>query len=193
MRYSVSLFVIYFGTRRQYPDVAHHTILLSDRYRELLDDIFRRKRMGEEFSVYLHRPTATDRSVAPEGHECFYALVPVPNQLSGIDWTTAAAPFRNRVVEFLERTCLPGLSQSIVTERLLTPLDFETTLRSYRGSAFSFEPVFRQSAWFRPHNESEDVRRLFFVGAGTHPGAGIPGVLCSAKIAEKLVCDRLRN
>jgi phytoene desaturase len=193
MRYSVSLFVIYFGTRRQYPDVAHHTILLSDRYRELLDDIFRRKRMGEEFSVYLHRPTATDRSVAPDGHECFYALVPVPNQLSGIDWTTAAAPFRNRVVEFLERTCLPGLSQSIVTERLLTPLDFETTLRSYRGSAFSFEPVFRQSAWFRPHNESEDVRRLFFVGAGTHPGAGIPGVLCSAKIAEKLVCDRLRN
>jgi phytoene desaturase len=187
MRYSMSLFVIYFGTRRTYPGVKHHTILLSERYKELLHDIFRRKVLGDQVSLYLHRPTATDPSMAPPGCDCFYLLAPVPNQLSGIDWTREAAPFRERILLELERRCLPGLRDNIVTERLLTPLDFETTLASYAGAAFSFEPLFTQSAWFRPHNASEDIDNLYFAGAGTHPGAGIPGVLSSAKIADNLV------
>jgi phytoene desaturase len=191
MRYSMSLFVIYFGTRKQYPEIKHHTIILGERYRELLSDIFEKKRLLGDFSLYLHRPTATDASMAPAGHDCFYVLAPVPNQLSGIDWRTRAQPFRHAILQFLNARYLPGLLDNLVTERLLTPLDFETTLNTYNGTGFSFEPIFRQSAWFRPHNESEDVRNLFFAGAGTHPGAGVPGVLSSAKIAEKLVCQRL--
>lgn len=190
MRYSMSLFVIYFGTRRQYPDIRHHTIILSERYRELLDDIFNTKRLGGDFSLYLHRPSATDPAMAPAGCDCFYALIPVPNQASGIDWRREARPFRDRVMRFLEEKYMPGLEPNLATERVFTPLDFETTLDSYLGSAFSFEPVLTQSAWFRPHNASEDVENLFFVGAGTHPGAGMPGVLSSAKIAEKLVAER---
>jgi len=191
MRYSMGLFVIYFGTRGQYPEIRHHTILLGERYEGLLRDIFQDKVLGEDFSIYLHRPTATDPSMAPAGHDCFYALVPVPNQLSGIDWTIEAKPFRDRVMAYMEKHYLPGLEARLVTERLFTPLDFETTLNTYRGSGFSFEPILTQSAWFRPHNESEDVKGLFFCGAGTHPGAGVPGVLSSAKIVEKLVCDRM--
>ncbi len=193
MRYSMSLFVIYFGTSKKYPNIRHHTIILSERYRELLHEIFNTKHLAEEFSLYLHRPSSTDESMAPDGCDCFYALIPVPNQLSGIDWKQQAVPFRNRIMTFLEEKYLPGLAANLVTERVFTPLDFETTLNSYRGAGFSFEPILRQSAWFRPHNESEDVRNLFFVGAGTHPGAGVPGVLCSAKIAENLICDRLPN
>jgi phytoene desaturase len=193
MRYSMSLFVIYFGTTKQYPDLRHHTILLCERYKELLGDIFNRKTLPDDFSIYLHRPTCTDPSMAPEGCDCFYALIPVPNQASGIDWRTQAGPFRDRVMLFLNDRYLPGLLDNVATERIFTPLDFETTLNSYQGSGFSFEPVLTQSAWFRPHNESEDVRNLFFVGAGTHPGAGVPGVLCSAKIAENLICQRLPN
>jgi phytoene desaturase len=193
MRYSMSLFVIYFGTRTQYPDVQHHTIILGRRYRELLDEIFTSKVLADDVSVYLHRPSATDPGMAPPGHDCFYVLIPVPNQQSGIDWRSAAGPFRDRVMKFLEERYLPGLRENLVTERCFTPLDFETTLRSYAGAAFSFEPIFRQSAWFRPHNESEDVRQLYLVGAGTHPGAGVPGVLSSAKIVEKLICERLPN
>jgi phytoene desaturase len=193
MRYSMSLFVVYFGTRKKYPGVKHHTIILGQRYRGLLDDIFNKKLLAEDFSLYLHRPTATDPSMAPDGCDCFYVLAPVPNQQSGVDWTQEARPFRDAIMTFLEERYLPRLRENLVTERLLTPLDFETTLDSFRGSAFSFEPIFRQSAWFRPHNESEDVRNLFFAGAGTHPGAGVPGVLSSAKIAEKLVCERLLN
>ena len=191
MCYSMSLVVLYFGTRRQYPDVRHHTIVLSESYRELLHDIFNRKVLGDQVSLYLHRPSATDPAMAPPGCDCFYVLAPVPNQLSGIDWTRQAAPFRNLVIQELEKRVLPGLAESIVTERMITPIDFETTLASFRGAAFSFEPVFTQSAWFRPHNVSEDIDQLYFAGAGTHPGAGIPGVLSSAKIAERLVCERL--
>jgi phytoene desaturase len=131
--------------------------------------------------------------MAPAGCDCFYVLAPVPHQQSGIDWATMAKPFRDKIMRFLDQHYLPGLIDSVVTERMFTPLDFETTLNTYRGSGFSFEPIFRQSAWFRPHNESEDIRNLYFVGAGTHPGAGVPGVLSSAKIAEQLICDRLLN
>lgn len=193
MRYSMSLFVIYFGTRTQYPDVKHHTIVLSKQYRELLHEIFNRKELSGDVSMYLHRPSATDSTMAPEGCDCFYVLIPVPNQKSGIDWTQQARPFRDRVMKLLNDHQLPGLLENIVTERWVTPLDFETTLNTYQGSGFSFEPIFRQSAWFRPHNESEDVGNLFFVGAGTHPGAGVPGVLSSAKIAEQLICQRFQT
>jgi phytoene desaturase len=191
MRYSMSLYVYYFGTSRQYPDIRHHTIVLGARYEELLDDIFNRKLLTPDFSLYLHRPTATDPTMAPEGCDCFYALVPVPNQLSGVNWISEAKPMRDRIVSMLEKTHLPGLSSSIATERWFTPLDFDRVLDSHAGAAFSFEPVFRQSAWFRPHNVSEDFDNLFFAGAGTHPGAGVPGVLSSAKIVEKLVCERI--
>lgn len=191
MRYSMSLFVIYFGTRKQYAGIRHHTIILSERYQGLLDDIFNKKRLSEDFSLYLHRPSATDPSMAPPGCDCFYALIPVPNQASGIDWKQQSGPFRDRVMRLLEEKYLPGLAENLATERVFTPLDFEMTLNSYQGSGFSFEPVLTQSAWFRPHNVSEDIDNLFFAGAGTHPGAGVPGVLSSAKIAEKLICERI--
>ncbi len=191
LRYSMSLFVLYFGARRQYPNVRHHTIILGERYRGLLEDIFARKRLAGDMSLYLHRPSATDPSMAPPGCDCFYVLVPVPNQLSRIDWRVEGPKLRDRVLRLLDDRYLPGLLDHLVTERYITPLDFETTLNSYLGAGFSVEPIFRQSAWFRPHNESEDIRNLFLVGAGTHPGAGMPGVLSSAKIAEKLVCERI--
>ena len=193
MRYSMSLFVIYFGTSRQYPEIRHHTIILGQRYRQLLNEIFNTKQLPADFSLYLHRPSATDAQLAPPGCDCFYALIPVPNQASRINWKMQAPAFRDRVMRFLEEKYLPELGRHLVTERIFTPLDFETTLDSYLGAAFSFEPIFRQSAWFRPHNESEDIQNLFFAGAGTHPGAGIPGVLSSAKIVERLICERLPN
>lgn len=191
MRYSMSLFVIYFGTRKQYPDVAHHTILLGERYEGLLKDIFVNKTLPADFSTYLHRPSATDPSMAPEGCDCFYILIPVPNQQSGIDWAKEAPGYRDRIMNWLDENYLPGLKENLVTERYFTPLDFENTLQSHAGAAFSFEPIFTQSAWFRPHNHSEDVENLYFAGAGTHPGAGMPGVLCSAKIVEELLCQRV--
>jgi phytoene desaturase len=187
--YSMGLFVWYFGTRRKYPDVAHHTILLGPRYKELLKDIFQRQILAPDFSLYLHRPTATDPSLAPDGCDTFYVLSPVPNLGGGQDWTVEAEPYRQAIARALEDTILPGLSDEIVTSRMATPLDFESRLCSFRGAAFGLEPVLTQSAWFRPHNRSEDVRNLFIVGAGTHPGAGLPGVLSSARILDKVAPD----
>jgi phytoene desaturase len=183
----MSLFVWYFGTRRQYPDVAHHTIALGPRYRELLTDIFDRKILAEDFSLYLHRPTATDPSLAPPGCDTFYVLSPVPHLESGTDWQQAAEPYRKAIAQRLQATLLPGLENEIVSSRLLTPQDFETRLSSFRGAAFGLEPVLRQSAWFRPHNRSEELDRLYLVGAGTHPGAGLPGVLSSARVLDSVV------
>jgi phytoene desaturase len=188
-RYSMSLVVWYFGTDRQYPDVAHHTILLGPRYRELLRDIFSRHVLAEDFSLYLHRPTATDPSLAPPGGDAFYVLSPVPHLDSGTDWQAAAEPYRQRIQQHLEATLLPDLGRHIVTSRMMTPQDFQDRLLSMRGAAFGLEPVLTQSAWFRPHNRSEDVRNLFIVGAGTHPGAGLPGVLSSARILDTVVPD----
>jgi phytoene desaturase len=188
-RYSMSLFVWYFGTSRRYMDVAHHTLVLGPRYRELLTDIFTRKILADDMSVYLHRPSATDPSVAPAGHDAFYVLSPVPHLGSGTDWRAAAETYRARVERRLSETVLPGLAESVVTSRLLTPLDFHTELASEQGAAFGLEPILSQSAWFRPHNRSEDVGRLYLVGAGTHPGAGLPGVLSSAKILDRVVPD----
>jgi len=188
-RYSMSLFVWYFGTRRSYPDVAHHTIVLGPRYKGLLDDIFDRHVLADDFSLYLHRPTATDPALAPEGCEAFYVLSPVPNLLSGTDWEQRKESYRRSIEALLERTLLPELSSSIVSSRLLTPQDFQDRLSSFRGAAFGMEPVLTQSAYFRPHNASEDVERLYIVGAGTHPGAGLPGVLSSARVLDTVVPD----
>ena len=188
-RYSMSLFVWYFGTRRRYPEVAHHTILLGPRYRELLRDIFERKVLPADFSLYLHRPTATDPSLAPEGCDAFYVLSPVPHLESGTRWAEMAEPYRRSVASYLSRTLLPGLEDEVVTSRMLTPQDFQDRLLSFRGAGFGLEPVLAQSAWFRPHNRSEEVDRLYLVGAGTHPGAGLPGVLSSARVLDTVVPD----
>jgi phytoene desaturase len=188
-RYSMSLFVWYFGTRRRYDDVAHHTILLGPRYRGLLQDIFERKVLAEDFSLYLHRPTATDPSLAPPGCDAFYVLSPVPHLESGIDWSARAEPYRRRIEQALSEIILPNLGREVVTSRMLTPQDFQDRLSSYRGAAFGLEPILTQSAWFRPHNRSEEVKRLFLVGAGTHPGAGLPGVLSSARVLDDIVPD----
>ena len=186
-RYSMSLFVWYFGTRRRYPDVQHHTILLGPRYRELLEDIFERRVLPPDFSLYLHRPTATDPSLAPPGCDAFYVLSPVPHLGSGTDWRKAAEPYRRRMAHHLANTLLPGLQDEVVTSRIMTPQDFQDRLCSFRGAAFGLEPTLSQSAWFRPHNRSEEVERLYLVGAGTHPGAGVPGVLSSARVLDSLV------
>ena len=192
-RYSMGLFVWYFGTSRQYPDVRHHTILLGPRYRELLEDIFRRQVLAEDFSLYLHRPTATDPSLAPPGCDAFYVLSPVPHAGSGIDWQTQAEPYRLAIMNHLGATLLPGLEDSVVTSRVTTPHHFAHDLLSYKGAAFSLEPVFAQSAWFRPHNRSEEIDGLYLVGAGTHPGAGVPGVLSSARVLDSVVPDPARE
>jgi phytoene desaturase len=188
-RYSMSLFVWYFGTNRKYDDVPHHTILLGPRYRELLEDIFETKRLAQDFSLYLHRPTATDPSLAPEGNDAFYVLSPVPHLEGDTDWTTEAEPYRRRIAKYLSETVLPGFENHIATSRVMTPLDFRDRLMSYKGAAFSLEPVLTQSAWFRPHNRSEDIEHLYLVGAGTHPGAGVPGVLSSARVLDRIVPD----
>ncbi len=188
-RYSMSLFVWYFGTNEKYDDVAHHTILLGPRYRALLHDIFESKVLAEDFSLYLHRPTATDPSMAPEGCDAFYVLSPGPQLDSGIDWERKAEPYRRAIERSLADTILPGLRESIVTSRVLTPRGFLHDYLSLKGAAFGMEPVLQQSAYFRPHNESEEHERLYLVGAGTHPGAGLPGVLSSARVLDQVVPD----
>jgi phytoene desaturase len=189
MDYSMSLFVWYFGTDRTYEDVEHHTILLGPRYEGLLDDIFDRKTLADDFSLYLHRPTKTDPSMAPEGHDAFYVLSPVPHLESGVDWRAQAEPYRQAVEDSLADTVLPDLGEHLVTSRMLTPREFRADYKSLKGAAFSVEPKLTQSAWFRPHNRSEDVDHLYFAGAGTHPGAGIPGVLSSARVLDTVVPD----
>jgi phytoene desaturase len=185
--YSMGLFVMYFGTTRTYPDVAHHTIWMGERYQELLNDIFHRQKLAEDFSLYVHRPTATDPSFAPPGQDSFYVLCPVPNLQADIDWAIEGPRLRDRIVDALERTMLPGLKATITADFYKTPEDFRDEYRSVHGAGFSVAPIFRQSAWFRFHNKSESVRNLYLVGAGTHPGAGVPGVLCSAKVIDALI------
>jgi len=186
-QYSMGLFVWYFGTDRKYPEVPHHMMLLTKRYKELLHDIFKKHHLAEDFSLYLHRPTATDPSVAPEGCDTFYALAPVPNLDSQTNWPEKSEEFRKAIEEHLESTVLKDLSKHIVTSKVTTPLDFQNRLYSYKGAGFGLEPLLTQSAVFRPHNRSEDIAGLFMVGASTHPGAGVPGVLMSAKALEKVI------
>jgi phytoene desaturase len=186
-RHSMSLFVWYFGTNKKFETVPHHTIVMGPRYRGLIDDIFENKKLADDMSLYLHRPTATDPSLAPEGCDSFYVLSPVPNQDSGIDWSKMAEIYRQRIAKRLDETMMPGFEKHIVTQRIMTPLNFEHDLLSYKGAAFGLEPVLTQSAWFRPHNKSEEIENLFLVGAGTHPGAGVPGVLSTARVLDLVV------
>jgi len=188
-KFSMSLFVWYFGTRQQFHDIPHHMILMGPRYRELLADIFKRKILAKDFSLYLHRPSASDPTVAPPGHDTFYVLSPVPHLQSGVDWSVAAEPYRQAIAQSLHSTIMPGFEQHITESFITTPQDFQDRLLSFRGAAFGPEPVLTQSAWFRPHNKSEDIAGLFMVGASTHPGAGMPGVIASAKALESVIPD----
>lgn len=192
MRYSMSLVVIYFGTNRTWRDdpanrLAHHNIILGPRYEELLRDIFQEKVLADDFSLYLHMPTLTDPSLAPPGGEAFYVLAPVPHLGGTTDWRIAADGYSAKILSFLDEHYLPGLTSSIVTSHMIDPLHFQDVLGSHLGSAFSFEPILTQSAWFRQHNRASEIPNLYFVGAGTHPGAGVPGVLCSATIVDDLI------
>ena len=186
-RYSMGLFVAYFGTRKTYPELAHHTILMGPRYRELLTDIFDRKVLADDFSLYLHAPTRTDASLAPPGCEGFYVLSPVPNEQAGIDWETEGPRYLAKILDHLDRRYLPGLRDNLVTQFHVTPTYFRETLRSRHGAGFGIEPRLSQSAYFRYHNASPHVGGLFFVGASTHPGAGVPGVLSTARVLERIV------
>ncbi len=189
MKYSMSLFVLYFGTDRRYnkTKLKHHNIILSKRYKSLLSDIFDKKILADDFSLYLHMPTYTDPSLAPEGGESFYVLSPVPHLDGTTNWDKMSESYGDKILAFLEENYLPDLRNHIKVRMHIDPLHFQNTLNSYKGSAFSVQPLLTQSAWFRPHNRSEDFPNLFFVGAGTHPGAGLPGVLSSSIIAENLI------
>jgi len=187
MQYSMGLFVYYFGTKKVYENVEHHTIKFGDKYKENLEDIFENKKLNEDISYYLHRPTATDKSMAPKGHDCFYVLVPVPNNKSKINWSKEGLKIKDLVVRKMEESLLPDLKNNIVEDFFLTPDYFEKELNTKYGSGFSIQPKFTQSAYFRFHNKSEIYNGLYFVGAGTHPGAGIPGVLSSAKVLDKIL------
>jgi len=187
MEYSMGLFVYYFGTKKIYNNVEHHTIKFGEKYKEHLKDIFDNKKLNNDISYYLHRPTATDKSMAPDGHDCFYVLVPVPNNQSQINWKIQGEKIKNLVIEKMEKSILPNLKKNIITDFYLTPDYFEKELNTKNGSGFSIQPKFSQSAYFRFHNKSEICDGLYFVGAGTHPGAGVPGVLSSAKVLDKII------
>jgi phytoene desaturase len=185
--YSMSLVVIYFGTNKKYENIAHHEIIMGPRYKELLTDVFDKKILAKDFSLYLHRPTATDPSLAPEGGDAFYVLSPVPHLDGPTDWSKAGKPYRDAIIKYLEERYMPDLSKHIVSELMIDPVHFRDVLSSEKGAAFSVQPTLFQSAWFRPHNRSEDIPNLYFAGAGTHPGAGLPGVISSGKIVADLI------
>jgi phytoene desaturase len=186
--WSMSLFVLYFGARGTWPDLAHHTVLFGPRYRGLLEDVFHGDAVPDDFSLYLHAPTVTDPSLAPPGDSAFYVLSPVPHLgRAPLDWDRAAPLYAERILGALERRLLPGLRERIVTRRWFTPRDFERELNAFQGAAFSLAPLLTQSAWFRPHNRDREIPGLYLVGAGTHPGAGLPGVINSAKATVELI------
>ena len=187
-RHSMSLFVTYFGARRTWDHLQHHTVLFGPRYRGLVSEIFKGPALPEDFSLYLHAPTVTDPSLAPEGCTAFYVLSPVPHLgKAEIDWEVEGPRYRDRILAHLEQRLLPGLRESLVTSRILTPFGFRDELSAHLGSAFSVEPILTQSAWFRPHNRDAKITNLYFTGAGTHPGAGVPGVVGSAKATAGLM------
>ena len=186
MDYSMGLFVYYFGSKKKYNNVAHHTIYFGDTYERHLDKIFEKKVLSDDISYYLHRPSATDPNMAPVDKDTFYVLVPVPNNLSKINWVKEGNRFKDLILEKMDKTVLPGIKENVVNDFYLTPDYFEIDLATLHGSGFSIQPKFSQSAYFRFHNQSEIFKNLYFVGAGTHPGAGMPGVLSSAKVLDKL-------
>lgn len=189
-RYSMSLFLIYFGTNKKFSNIKHHMVIFGPRYKELLSEIFNKGKLADDFSLYLHAPTVTDPSLAPEGCEGFYVLSPVPHLgKAAIDWNAEAPIYADRILNYLEKNYLPGLRESIITQKIFTPNDFETELNAFHGSAFSLEPILTQSAYLRAHNRDENIKGLYFVGAGTHPGAGVPGVVQSAKATCKVIAE----
>ena len=187
MDYSMGLFVYYFGSKKQYKNVAHHTIYFGKSYEEHLEKIFEKKIISEDISYYLHRPSATDANMAPDGQDAFYVLVPVPNNLSNINWLDEGEKFKNLILDKMDKSVLPGIKENVVSDFYLTPDYFEKDLATLHGSGFSIQPKFSQSAYFRFHNQSEVFDNLYFVGAGTHPGAGMPGVISSAKVLDKIL------
>jgi phytoene desaturase len=192
-KYSMSLFLIYFGTKRRYPELQHHNVIFGPRYRELLGDIFERGRLADDFSLYLHAPTRSDPALAPPGCEAFYVLSPVPHLGKlAIDWHAEGPRYAAKILDYLERRYMPGLRAALVTQRIFTPADFASELNAHHGSAFSLEPRLLQSAYFRVHNRDRNIGGLYFVGAGTHPGAGIPGVVNSGKATVKLILQDLK-
>lgn len=187
-RHSMSLFVIYFGLDRLHDQLAHHTVLFGPRYRDLIQEIFKGPELAQDFSLYLHSPCITDPSLAPAGMGSYYVLSPVPHLGNGqIDWSTAGPLYRDRILDYLEANHMPGLRSQMKTCRIFTPDDFKSELNAHVGSAFSLEPILTQSAWFRVHNRDDEIANLYFVGAGTHPGAGVPGVVASAKATAGLI------
>jgi phytoene desaturase len=184
---SMSLFMVYFGTKKKYPDMPHHNVIFGPRYKELIKDIFDRHILPDDFSIYLHVPTRTDPELAPPGCETFYACVPVTHQDSGIDWEEMKEPFKNRILQYLNDHYLPDLLNNLEVCEVFTPQDFENELNAYKGNAFQLQPLMTQSGWFRPHNRSRDIKGLYIVGAGTHPGAGVPSVLLSGKITSEII------
>ena len=188
--YSMSAFLLYLGVRRQYPQLQHHTIILSHRYKELIRDIFDHKILADDFSMYLHAPAKTDPAMAPEGCESLYVLVPVPNLAANIDWSKTAKPFAEKILKYLEEDFgLQDLRAHLDVLEIFTPEHFKQRRNSYLGTPWGVEPKLTQTAYFRPHNRSEEIQNLYFVGAGTHPGAGLPGVLLTAEATEKLVLE----
>ncbi len=187
MDYSMGLFVYYFGSKKQYKNVAHHTIYFGKSYEEHLEKIFEKKIISEDISYYLHRPSATDSNMAPDGQDALYVLVPVPNNLSNINWSVEGEKFKNLILDKMDKSVLPGIKENVVSDFYLTPDYFEKDLATLHGSGFSIQPKFSQSAYFRFHNQSEVFDNLYFVGAGTHPGAGMPGVISSAKVLDKIL------
>ncbi|WP_428945345.1 phytoene desaturase [Pantoea sp. FN060301] len=191
-RMSNSLFVIYFGLNHHHSQLAHHTVCFGPRYKELIDDIFNRDTLAEDFSLYLHAPCLTDPSLAPEGCGSYYVLAPVPHLgTANLDWEKEGPRLRDRIFDYLEKHYMPGLREQLVTHRIFTPFDFRDELGAHQGSAFSVEPILTQSAWFRPHNRDSQIENLYLVGAGTHPGAGVPGVIGSAKATAGLMLEDL--
>lgn len=187
---SMSAFLLYIGAKKQYPQLLHHTLILSPRYKELVRDIFDNRILPDDFSMYLHAPTRTDPNMAPKGHESMYVLIPVSNLSGDIDWDQKTLPYTERILDFLEHDFgLKDLKKNIEVLETFTPVDFKMNRNSYLGSPWGFEPKLTQTAFFRPHNRSEDIQNLYFVGAGTHPGAGLPGVLLTAETTEKVIAQ----
>jgi phytoene desaturase len=193
-RFSMSLFVIYFGLKRQHPELRHHMVLFGPRYRELIRDIFKADGLADDFSLYLHTPSVTDDSLAPPGQSAHYVLSPVPHLgTADIDWAVEGPKYRDRILKYLNDRYIPGLLEDLVSVHHITPFEFRDDLNSHLGSAFSIEPILTQSAWFRPHNRDDVIPNLYIVGAGTHPGAGIPGVVGSAKATAGLMIEDARQ